>query len=123
MPEEELVISVDRDRIEQVLYNLISNALKYSPADTQVNVEVKRLQQSEHDEVVVAVHDKGQGISQEDQEHLFERFYRAHHERDNVEGLGLGLYITQAIVSQHKGRIWVESQLDQGSSFYFTLPY
>ncbi|GHO58898.1 CheR family methyltransferase [Ktedonobacter robiniae] len=123
IPEEELVVSADRDRIEQVLHNLISNALKYSPADAEVKVEVTRCQQGKRNEVVVAIHDKGQGISQEDQKHLFERFYRAHHERDKVEGLGLGLYITHAIISQHKGRIWVESQPEQGSSFYFSLPY
>lgn len=122
-PEEELVVSADRDRIEQVLHNLISNALKYSPADAEVKVEVTRCQQGKRNEVVVAVHDKGRGISQEDQTHLFERFYRAHHERDKVEGLGLGLYITHAIISQHRGRIWVESQPGQGSSFYFSLPY
>lgn len=80
------LISSSRGRIEQVLHNLISNALKYSPADTQVLVEVKRLQQNERDETLVMIHDKGKGISKEDQQHLFERFYRGHHESSKVEG-------------------------------------
>jgi signal transduction histidine kinase len=72
-------------------------------------------------EIVVSVSDSGQGISPKDQPHIFERFHRpeGHRQRDSV---GLGLYITRKLVESHGGRIWVESQPDKGSTFFFTLP-
>jgi two-component system CheB/CheR fusion protein len=120
--EERVVGSADEGRIEQVLNNLISNALNYSPKDKPVTVTVQS-QGNPPGEVLISVHDEGQGISQEEQAHIFDRFYRVPTQRKaKVEGLGLGLYIAQQIVVQHGGRIWVESQPGQGTTFSISLP-
>jgi signal transduction histidine kinase len=113
----------DEDRIEQVLNNLISNALKYSPADKPIVVKIELDSQNPASEVIVSVCDHGLGIPEEDQAHIFDRFYRVNNgEQKPIEGLGLGLYISHAIVTQHGGRIWLTSHLGEGSTFYFTLP-
>ena len=97
----------------------MSNAIKYSAADKPVVVTVSR----EHDEAVIAVRDEGQGISEEDQAHIFDRFYRTERSKHSqVEGLGLGLYIASEIVQQQGGRMWCESQKGEGSTFFFSLP-
>jgi two-component system CheB/CheR fusion protein len=118
--DEQLALGrYDPDRLEQVLHNLLSNALKYSPPEAPVEV---RVQKQAH-EVVVSVKDEGEGMSEEDLAHIFERFYRADHSRhEKVEGLGLGLYIAYEIVKQQGGRMWCESTLGQGSTFCFALP-
>jgi signal transduction histidine kinase len=117
--QEEVQVNCDEAHIEQVLSNLISNAVKYSPDEKPVVVSIE----SSGDEVIVAVRDEGHGMSEEQQAHIFERFYRAHsEENDTVEGLGLGLYIAHEIVIKHGGRIWLESKPGQGSTFYFSLP-
>ena len=116
---EDLLLRFDKARVEQVLDNLINNAFKYSPPDSAVTLEVER----RADEVVVAVQDQGVGISPGDQAHIFERFFRARtKETARVDGLGLGLYVSYEIISQHGGRMWLESQPGQGSTFYFSLP-
>jgi signal transduction histidine kinase len=121
-PEESLVGTADEGRVEQVLKNLMSNALNYSPKDQPVTVSVEG-QTTHPEEVVIAVHDEGQGIPQEEQAHLFERFYRVPGQgQAKVEGLGLGLYIAQQIVVQHGGRLWLQSQPGQGTTFYLSLP-
>jgi two-component system, OmpR family, sensor histidine kinase VicK len=122
-PTQEQPVGVDLDklRIEQVLNNLIHNALKYSPANTTVTVAVSR--QAELNEVVVSVRDEGYGIPKEQQPRLFERFYRVQTEQNKtIKGTGLGLYISSQIVKQHGGRIWFESEFGKGSTFYFSLP-
>jgi signal transduction histidine kinase len=114
-----LVGDWDEARLEQVLDNLLSNALKYSPENTSVNVHLNR----QDNEALVSIKDQGHGLTPEEQEHIFDRFYRlSKDERTNVEGLGLGLYIAQQIVSRFGGRLWVESKLGEGSTFSFTLP-
>jgi len=128
-------VSYDAARVEQVLNNLISNAIKYSPDGTTVTVGVEIAtaavsdsQQADEtearDEVVVWVRDEGYGISPEAQAHIFERFYRVQNEQTaSKSGLGLGLFISCEIVRQHGGRMWVESEEGRvGSTFYFTLP-
>ena len=112
--------SIDADRIEQVLNNLVSNALKYSPDGKPVNVSIDYLKDTP-DTVMIAVRDEGHGIKKEDQGRIFERFYRADN-RMKVDGLGLGLYIAYQIVTQHGGRMWLDSKPGEGSTFYFTLP-
>lgn len=115
-----IVGSVDEARLEQVLHNLISNAIKYSPPNTTVEIEVSR---SRSGEMRVAVRDYGSGISPEQQVYVFDQFYRARHsDHQQVEGLGLGLFISKEIVARHGGQMWVESSLGQGSTFYFMLP-
>jgi signal transduction histidine kinase len=109
----------DRDRLEQVLNNLVGNAIKYSPDGGEVTVSAR----VEGDEVVVRVRDQGIGISHEDQERLFDRFYRASPERrGGATGLGLGLYVTRRVVEAHGGVVGVRSEPGSGSEFYFTLP-
>jgi len=117
MPEESPLVSADPDRLERVFTNLLSNALKYSPPETEVVVTAE----IQHGEVTVSVTDSGAGIAREELSHLFERFYRAKGTR-KAEGLGLGLYITKMLVEAMGGRIWVESEVGKGSTFSFALP-
>jgi len=120
---QELLVTSDEIRIEQVLNNLLSNALKYSPKGTPVEVDVESRPENEPKEVVVWVRDKGPGISEEEQLHIFDRFYRTHNKKTaKVEGLGLGLYIAHEIIHQHGGHMWLESKPGAGSTFYFALP-
>lgn len=110
----------DRHRIEQVLANLLDNALKYSPEGAPVSVGVE----SRAEEVEVAVTDHGAGIPRDELPRLVERFYRAANARaGTAPGTGLGLYICNQIIAAHGGRLWAESAgPDQGSTFRFTLP-
>ncbi|HEX2915676.1 MAG TPA: PAS domain S-box protein [Chloroflexia bacterium] len=118
-----LEVDYDEGRIEQVLNNLVSNAIKYSPSGTTIRVKVEKQGRGEEAEAVIAVVDQGYGIAEESQEHLFERFYRVQSSQTQmIKGLGLGLFISQNIIQQHGGRIWLESQPGKGSSFYFSLP-
>lgn len=108
-------VRVDRDRILQVLSNLMGNAVKFTPEGGRIRLRASR----EAGEVVVEVADTGPGIAPEDQEHLFDRFWQV--DRANREGTGLGLAIARGIVEAHGGRIWVESEPGKGSRFRFTL--
>ncbi len=106
-------------RIRQVVSNLVSNAIKYTPAGGQVSVRLFR----DDGEVVLAVADNGLGIAPEDQARLFEKFYRVQTpETEGIPGTGLGLAICRSIVEQHGGRIWVHSTPGQGSTFSVSLP-
>lgn len=111
-------VLADPDRLERILSNLLSNAIKYSTPGTEITVTFDR----RNDEVVTSVSDRGPGIAPEELPHLFERYYRARTERERAEGVGLGLYITRLLVQAHGGRIWVDSQPGQGSTFSFSLP-
>jgi signal transduction histidine kinase len=109
----------DPERIGQVLINLLSNALRYTPAGGQVMVVAKL----ESSELLVFVADTGKGIPPEDLPYVFDRFYRADKSRARVSGgSGLGLAIARQIVKAHGGRVWAESQVGLGSTFAFTLP-
>jgi PAS domain S-box-containing protein len=112
-------VTGDPERLDTVLTNLIENALKFSPRGGTVTVEASM----SDDEVYVTVGDQGIGISQHDQEHVFERFYRSTDPPASFPpGTGLGLYICRTLVQAHGGHIWVESDPDQGSRFTFSLP-
>lgn len=112
-------VFADRERIAQVLVNLFSNAIKYSPGADKVMVTCKQ----DKEKVTISVQDFGMGIAKEEQGRIFERFFRVKGKRDKkISGLGLGLYISYEIITQHKGKIWVESEAGKGSTFYFTLP-
>lgn len=106
----------DKDRLGQVLSNLLTNAIKYSPDADTVDVEVS----SDVDNVIVRIRDYGVGIPQEHQEKIFERFYRVYNTA--FTGLGIGLYISSGIVKRHDGKMWVESGEGQGSTFSFSVP-
>ena len=113
------IVDADPDRIEQVLRNLLDNAVKYSPQGGMVVVRGE----VHEDEVVISVADQGVGIAPEHLNRLFEKFFRVKSALGrHVVGSGLGLPIAHTIVESHGGRIWAESQLGQGSTFYFTLP-
>jgi signal transduction histidine kinase len=106
-------------RLRQVLANLIGNAIKYTPEGKYISVAANH----EHGEIIVSVHDTGIGIPQEDVAHIFEEFYRVNRpETATIKGTGLGLAITRSIVEKLGGRIWVESELNVGSTFTFALP-
>jgi signal transduction histidine kinase/chemotaxis methyl-accepting protein methylase len=123
--EEELLLgSWDEGRIEQVVTNLLTNALKYSPAQGTITLTLKRQRgASAAGEVLLGVRDQGCGISPEHQAYLFDRFYRVRTgQNESGGGLGLGLYITAEIVKRHGGRIWVESRPGAGSTFWVALP-
>ena len=112
------LICADRQRIEQVLINLLSNAIKYSPGEKQVLVYSKLTET----ELIISVKDFGKGVPVEEQDNIFERFYRAKDLSVHVSGFGLGLYICRDIIKRHNGRIGVESD-GKGSVFYFSLPF
>jgi PAS domain S-box-containing protein len=117
-PDGPLVVLADRQRLRQVLANLLTNAVKYSPEGSKIALRVV----GEADRACVAVVDRGVGIPAEAIPHLFERFYRTEGAARQAQGLGLGLYITRRIVEAHGGRIEVESEPGRGSTFAITLP-
>ena len=108
----------DPVRLERILTNLMTNALKYSDPDTEVTI---RLREGEG-EVETAIVDRGNGIPPEELPLLFDRYYRGSAGREQRDSLGLGLYITRKLVEAHHGRLWVDSQVGTGSAFRFTLP-
>ncbi|MGI8687906.1 MAG: GAF domain-containing protein [Thermomicrobiales bacterium] len=119
-PETLVVGDWDADRLEQVMDNLLMNAIKYAPNGGEIRVCVE----DRGEEAYVSIHDRGIGVPPEARERLFERFYRAEGGiAADKKGLGLGLYISKALVEAHGGRIGVESALGVGSTFFFTLPY
>ncbi len=110
----------DRQYLEQVLFNLLDNAIKYGRENGTIKISVVK---TDEKEVKISVTDDGIGISQEDISRIFERFYRVDKGRSReLGGTGLGLSIVKHIVQAHGGRVWVESTLGKGSTFHFTLP-
>lgn len=112
------IITGDSHRIEQVIINLLTNAIRYSPDSNSLKVYLIE----EDNQIKVAVEDHGIGIAQEKLENIFSRYYRIDGSNGKVSGLGIGLYICHEIVSRHNGKIWAESTLGKGSTFWFTLP-
>jgi PAS domain S-box-containing protein len=105
-------------RLRQMLDNLIGNAIKYTPENGDINIDLE----VESEQVILRISDTGPGIPPGDQPHIFEKFYRASNVPKGVGGSGLGLAIVKSIVDNHLGRIWVESLLGQGSTFTVVLP-
>ena len=115
-----LPVAGDAQRLSQALFNLLSNALRHTPAGGRIMVAA---QQDENDRVRVTVQDTGEGIPADELPHVFERFYRTDHARSrDTGGSGLGLAIARSLVEAHGGRIWVESVEGDGSTFVFELP-
>lgn len=116
-PQEEVVL--DKDRITQVIMNLLTNALKHTPSGGTVSLEARHIGEG----LKFAVQDTGTGIPEEHLPHIFNRFYRADKSRSRAEGgVGLGLAIAKGFVEAHGGRIWVESNPGTGTRFIFTIP-
>jgi PAS domain S-box-containing protein len=111
-------ITADYGRLEQVLINLLSNAVKYSPGANKVGVHVALV----HQYLKVAITDYGVGINRQEHKKIFERFYRADKITKKYPGVGIGLYVSNQIIQEHKGTLWVESEEGAGSVFNFTIP-
>ena len=116
--DESSTVNADRIRLQRILHNLLDNAVKYSSPGTRIEVFVKK----PNNEVLVGVKDKGVGIPSELQGKLFEPFQRLEQPNNKAAGTGLGLVVCRRLVEAHGGRMWVESQPGDGSTFQFTLP-
>lgn len=120
IPKKAIFVDIDEDKITQVLYNTISNAMKYSPEGGQLTFCLKELEGF----IEVSIQDEGVGIPKDKLEKIFERFYRVDKARTrNLGGTGLGLAIAKEMVVAHEGNIWAESTEGKGTTIFFTLPY
>jgi two-component system sensor histidine kinase VicK len=116
---EDVMIHADRDKIGQVIHNLISNAVKYSPVKTTIVINCHIAGES----IVVSVSDQGIGIKPNDLAQIFERYYRVEDPKmSSISGFGIGLYLCAEIIERHHGKIWAESEYGKGSTFSFSLP-
>jgi signal transduction histidine kinase len=112
-------VYADRDRVSQVLINLLTNAIKYSPKADRIIVHSK----TDRNNVTIAVQDFGIGIPKRDLNKIFDRFFRVEGaDEKTYPGFGIGLFVSAEIVARHGGKIWAESEKGKGSTFYFTLP-
>lgn len=118
LPDEDLIVLADSTKIEQVLINFLINAIKYSPGQNKIVVEVT----GKSGQGVVSVRDMGMGIPEQHLNNIFNRYYRVSNSQHVIGGLGIGLYISKEIIDRHQGSIWVESEEGKGSTFYFALP-
>jgi PAS domain S-box-containing protein len=116
--DRELNVSADADRINQVMINLINNAIKYAPDSKTITVYIEKI----NDMAKISVTDKGPGVIPDKLAHLFDRYYRVEGNGIQGSGLGLGLYISSEIIKKHDGQIGVDSELGKGTTFWFTLP-
>jgi signal transduction histidine kinase len=118
-PTDGVVVDGDALRLEQVLHNLIQNAIKYSPLGGPIAVQVAQ----RAEQAAITVTDRGIGIPRDAQANLFQRFYRAGNVRDDsISGMGIGLYVVKEIVSRHGGTVEVVSTEGEGSTFIVRLP-
>jgi PAS domain S-box-containing protein len=113
-----VIIKADEQRIEQVFINLISNAAKYSPGGNRILIKTI----TSGKKVIISVSDNGIGIDKDHQDRIFSRFYRVENLAAHMSGLGIGLYICHEIIERHKGKMWVDSELGKGATFFFDLP-
>jgi two-component system phosphate regulon sensor histidine kinase PhoR len=112
-------IEADQALLQQALYNLVENALKYTPTGGEVTIHM----QTSSSELTFAIQDSGIGIPENDQPRLFEKFYRGTNREALLQrGTGLGLAIVKSIAERHGGKVWVESKLGEGSMFYLQIP-
>ena len=118
-PSQLAPVRGDRDKILQILTNLIHNAIKFTPSSGRISISLTSMEDST---IQVCVADTGCGIASEEVPNVFDRFYRSDSGTTESRGAGLGLAITKSLVDLHQGRIWVESTVGSGSRFYFTLP-
>ncbi|HWC99511.1 MAG TPA: ATP-binding protein, partial [Candidatus Sulfopaludibacter sp.] len=107
----------DPEFVQQVLKQLVENALKYSPAGSAITVSAVR----NDNRIVMGVADRGPGIEENERALIFDKFFRGRRHRFETKGTGMGLAIAKGIMEAHRERIWVESEVGQGSAFYFTL--
>lgn len=115
---DDLFLNADKPRLEQVITNFLSNALKYSPEGSEIIIEYKK----EDENLFLSVTDFGIGISADEIPFIFDRFFRVQETSQKFSGLGLGLYITSEIINRHSGKIGVQSEEGKGSTFWFSIP-
>jgi signal transduction histidine kinase len=118
VPEEPLDAAADREKVRQILANLVDNAVKFSPHGGTVTVAARRTSGA----VQVRVLDEGAGVPAAEQEHIFRKFYRADVAGARGSGTGLGLFIARGLAAAMGGRLWMDSETDSGASFVFELP-
>jgi PAS domain S-box-containing protein len=118
LPQEDVMLMVDGPKMSQVLINILTNAVKYSPDNKKIVITAMRF----GDQVRISVQDWGMGISPKNLDKIFNRFYRVSRSSAQTEGMGLGLYISREIVEGHHGRIWAESEEGKGSTFNIDFP-
>jgi two-component system sensor histidine kinase ResE len=118
IPTDAIIVKVDRQQMERVFQNLISNAIKYTPKEGEVFVETY----TKNGSAVIHIRDTGYGIPEEELPYIFDRFRRVAKHEDKAVGTGLGLAITKALVEAHSGTIAVTSKEDSGSTFTISLP-
>jgi len=112
------LIRADEGRLEQVILNLLTNAFKFTPQGGTVTIRAKE----EESDLLVEIQDTGHGIDKDNQQKIFEAYYRVESSTRRPEGLGLGLALCKTIVEAHGGQIWVESEVGKGSTFSFSIP-
>ncbi|HEY9362556.1 MAG TPA: PAS domain S-box protein [Chitinophagaceae bacterium] len=115
---QKLIVNADHGRIEQVIINFISNAIKYMPSSGDIIIETYK----KNGNVIVSVRDTGIGIPEKDLNNIFLRFYRVSGSASSFPGSGIGLFVSSEIIKAHGGRIWAESKMGEGSVFYFSIP-
>jgi|SRR6185312_12291725 len=111
-------VTGDKDRLQQVVINLLNNAVKYSPDSDKVFIDI----QNDDRQINVSVKDTGIGISSQNIERIFERYYRVQNDSIRFPGLGIGLFISRQIIQRHYGKLWAESEPGKGTTFYFDVP-
>jgi signal transduction histidine kinase len=116
--DKKLEVYADAIRIDQIVINLVNNAIKYAPKSKEIKIRIEKI----NDMAKVSVIDKGPGIQPEKLGYLFDRYYRVDSSGSQYTGLGLGLYICAEIIKKHNGQIGADSELGKGSTFWFTLP-
>jgi signal transduction histidine kinase len=119
-PKDEINLYFDPEKLALAITNLVDNAIKYNVPNGSVTVSVKRLPNEPF--ILVSVKDTGLGIPSEAMDKLFTKFFRAENAvKFSTEGSGLGLYLVKNIINRHGGRIWAESEVNRGTTFYFTI--
>ncbi len=118
LPKEDVAVTIDAQKMGQVIANLLSNAIKYSPGKTKIELKLIRL----GGEIEISVKDEGMGIPAIEKDNIFNRFYRIPGSRSKADGLGVGLFIAQEIIEAHRGKIWVESEEGKGAEFFLSFP-
>jgi signal transduction histidine kinase len=118
LPSSGIIVEADREKLSQVLLNLVDNAVKFSPEGGRISISARRLPESAE----VRISDQGVGIPRADQQRIFSKFYRADGAGPAVHGTGLGLFLARGLLLAMGGKIWVESKEGQGSTFVFELP-
>ena len=118
IPAEDIFVTIDFQKMTQVIVNLLSNAAKYSSEGTPIKITALVL----GDEAQVSVSDKGMGIEQSELKQIFNQFYRISSNDSSIKGIGLGLFIAKEIMEAHGGKIWAESNVKEGSTFHILFP-